>query len=66
VNGSPTRRISGRAIEVDDGAVPSGTERTFAFQFVWSGDGDVQDSDLLVLTARFEDGTSRIYFVSPK
>jgi hypothetical protein len=66
VNGSPTRRISGRAIEVDDGAVPAGTERTFAFQFVWSGDGDVQDSDLLVLTARFEDGTSRIYFVSPK
>jgi hypothetical protein len=63
VNGSSREYISGRAIPVGDVDV-TGT-KTFAFKVYWSSSEQVADSDLIVITVRFADGSSRLYFVSP-
>lgn len=66
VNGTSWARISGPAIDVG-GVDVSSTERwDFEFRSVdGSGDFDAAGSDYLILTVRFGDGSSRLYFVSP-
>lgn len=67
VNGTATQEdVGGQSIQVGDVSVPAGGTVTFRYEFSSdTGSFEVRESDYVILTARFADGTSRLYIVSP-